>query len=189
MRYNQNFVDRLYEKKFKEKTRRSNNFLKEFYAISNDKKHLLMNSNSFIKDKILRFEEWSQKIYDPEYCNKTIEKPKKGEIWTIDFGVNIGSEIEKVRPCIIVSYDNFNDKSDLCTVIPITRKDSEKIYNTHFSIDSSSLYYSDTSLYGVAKAEQITTKSQFRLGRKIGQLNEKGQSFLNKSILNHLDIH
>ena len=112
--------------------------------------------------------------------------PVRGEIWSLDLGINVGDEMDKVRPCIIVSYNIYNDKSNLCSVIPITHADCS--HRTQFEINESCLEYSESTISGTAKAEQITTKSKARLGRKIGQLNEKGLKQLNYALLNHLGM-
>lgn len=43
----------------------------------------------------------------------------QGEIWEVQFFPNIGSEIGKKRPAIVVSYDSIG-KLPLKTVVPIT---------------------------------------------------------------------
>lgn len=43
----------------------------------------------------------------------------QGEIWEVEFFPNIGSEIGKKRPAVVVSYDSIG-KLPLKTVVPIT---------------------------------------------------------------------
>ena len=43
----------------------------------------------------------------------------QGEIWEVEFFPNIGSEIGKKRPALVVSYDKMG-KLPLKTVLPIT---------------------------------------------------------------------
>lgn len=43
----------------------------------------------------------------------------QGEVWEVEFFPNIGSEIGKKRPAIVVSYDSIG-KLPLKTVVPIT---------------------------------------------------------------------
>jgi mRNA interferase MazF len=44
---------------------------------------------------------------------------KHGEIWEVDFAPNIGQEIGKVRPAVIISHDSIG-KLRLKVVLPIT---------------------------------------------------------------------
>ena len=112
--------------------------------------------------------------------------PIRGDIWSLDLGINVGDEMDKTRPCIIVSYDTFNDKSNLCTIVPITHADCS--HRTQFEVDERCLEFAESSITGTAKAEQVTTKSKARLGRKIGRLNEKGMIMLNNALLNHFGL-
>lgn len=46
-------------------------------------------------------------------------KPKRGEIWTVDFDPTIGAEIQKQRPALVISSDAVG-KLPLKLVVPIT---------------------------------------------------------------------
>ena len=46
-------------------------------------------------------------------------KPKRSEIWRVNFDPGKGSEIQKVRPAVVVS-DNSIGKLPLKIVVPIT---------------------------------------------------------------------
>lgn len=45
---------------------------------------------------------------------------KRGEIWLAALDPTIGSEIQKTRPCLIVSPDEMNDHLRTATVTPMT---------------------------------------------------------------------
>ena len=45
---------------------------------------------------------------------------RHGTIWTINFEPQVGSEITKVRPDLIISKTEFNLKRQKITVIPFT---------------------------------------------------------------------
>lgn len=140
------------------------------------------------KKKLVKCTSWAITACElsvAERNSRFLGTPLKGEVWCINFGSNVGSEIDDIRPCIIVSYKEFNDNSNLVTVIPITH--SAYNYNTQFPIKDF-LEYSESYTDGTAKAEQITTKSKSRLGRKIGKLNDKGMYLLNRALLTHLDM-
>lgn len=48
--------------------------------------------------------------------------PKRGEIYWVDLDPAIGGEIQKTRPCLIVSNDTGNEVSRIIMVAPITSK-------------------------------------------------------------------
>lgn len=112
--------------------------------------------------------------------------PKLGEIWLVNLGTNIGTEMNNVRPCIVVSYDEYNNKSGTVTIIPITR--APYSHMTQFVIDESCVSYVHKNIEGTVKAEQITTKSKTRFSCKIGELNKKGLDKLNIILINHLNL-
>jgi Growth inhibitor len=47
--------------------------------------------------------------------------PKKGDLIYIDFDPSRGKEIQKRRPAIVMSNDDYNRVTGFCLVIPITK--------------------------------------------------------------------
>ena len=45
--------------------------------------------------------------------------PKRGEIWRVDLNPTVGSEIKKVRPCVVIQRNNWG-KLPIRIVVPIT---------------------------------------------------------------------
>ena len=45
---------------------------------------------------------------------------RRGEVYKCNFGIGIGSEIQKERPCIIVQNNTRNSRSGNVIVIPIS---------------------------------------------------------------------
>lgn len=162
------------------------------YYDSRDKTEFLLNLKPKDKEKLIAFSSYALKSLELTIKEESQQvrslAPVKGEIWCFDFGFNVGSEMDKVRPCIIVSYEEFNSNSGLVTVIPITTSVSEIMYSTNFIINRESVDGNDVSVYGVAKAEGIVTKSKSRLGKKIGKLNNKGINSLNRALCAHLGL-
>src|SRR5690625_4478221 len=70
-----------------------------------------------------QLEEWVTKAM--MYTRKeqsTKVMPKPGEIYTADMGVNVGSEINGVRPFFILTATSYNGNSGTVTGIPISGK-------------------------------------------------------------------
>lgn len=110
--------------------------------------------------------------------------PKRGDIWMVDFGSNVGSEIAKARPAIIVSSARYNETSSLITVIPVSK--SARPMRTHVEISENTT--SEGVVEGFGKAEQIRTVSKGRFGEKIGRLNGKGLDIMTDCLRCHLSI-
>lgn len=82
-------------------------------------------------------------------------EPKRGEIWLIRFDPNVGNEIDKNRPAVVVNLDSIG-KLKLRIVVPITEWDSKYNANPWF------VPLSPTAANGLSKksgADAFQTKS------------------------------
>jgi len=62
----------------------------------------------------------------------------RGDIWDIDLGPTKGSEIQKLRPCVIISSDSINQNSNVRLVVPLTEwKPSRDNYHWFVPIEPS----------------------------------------------------
>jgi len=50
---------------------------------------------------------------------------KRGEIWLVNLDPTVGSEIQKTRPCVVVSPPELNDHLRTVIVAPMTSKGFE----------------------------------------------------------------
>lgn len=46
--------------------------------------------------------------------------PHRDEVWLVDLDPTRGSEIQKVRPCLVVSPDEINDEVQTVIIAPLT---------------------------------------------------------------------
>jgi mRNA interferase MazF len=84
--------------------------------------------------------------------------PKRGEVWWVNFDPSLGSEVQKVRPAIVVSNDSANKHLDRFQVVPLT-SNIDRIYPGEAQVIVS-------KKPGKAMANQLTTVSQRRLSKK-----------------------
>lgn len=162
------------------------NNLREYWH-SKEKKEIFFSTKDEDKEKLIQLDSWAYRALELTIMERNVrQSPVRGDIWSLDLGINVGDEMDKTRPCIIVSYNEFNEKSNLCTIVPITHADCS--HRTQFVINESCLDFAESSITGTVKTEQIATKSKARLGRKIGRLNDSGLKMLDKALLNHLGI-
>lgn len=113
--------------------------------------------------------------------------PKRGEIWTIDLGFNSGAEMNKIRPFVVFSNNDFNKRSNLVSGFPISHCMEE--FESQFELSEELFEFKKDDIEGTVVCEQITTKSQARLGRFIGKLNEKGIQKMIECHFHHFDIN
>lgn len=114
-------------------------------------------------------------------------RPRKGEIYLIEFGQNIGNELCNTHMGIIMQDSIKNSISSTVVVIPISS--SPKLYDTHEKILQEDVVEGKLNkLPSKAKAEQITCIDKARLIYKVGKLSNNFMQRLEKRILKNLDI-
>src|SRR5580658_6419765 len=90
--------------------------------------------------------------------------PKRGEIWTVDFGEPVGHEQAYRRPAVIVSSDRLNSsRAELVIVVPLTR--TRRGLPSHVEIAPGNSGLSELSY---AKTEDVKSISTNRLVRRLG---------------------
>ena len=52
-------------------------------------------------------------------------KLHQGDVIYVDFSGSVGSEIQGIRPAVVISSDNYNRNSNYITVAPITNHGSD----------------------------------------------------------------
>ena len=115
-------------------------------------------------------------------------RPRKGDIYLIDFGQNVGTELSNTHMGIIIQDSMKNSVSSTVVVVPISS--SKKLYDTHEKITNSDIKLGQLNkLPSKAKAEQITCIDKARLIHKIGELTPDFMERLENRILKNLDIN
>lgn len=104
----------------------------------------------------------------------------KGTCWFVNLGdePENGDVLYKVRPCIVVSANEFNRHSDCLTVVPITSRRNRK-RKTHTIIETD-------KIKGIAKAEQMRTISKNQLQSFVCKMDADVMQKVAKSIAYHL---
>ena len=100
----------------------------------------------------------------------TPSDPKRGEVWLVNFDPQIGAEIRKARPAIVISA-NENVRLPLRIIVPFT--DWKEAYVQHYT----KVYFPATALNGLSKesaADAFQIKcfaiERFLQGRPLGRL-------------------
>lgn len=88
--------------------------------------------NSITNPLIYNIIEWFNQFIQLFFSeNKHKKVFKRWEIYLVDLWINIWSELNKKRPCIVISNDSIN-RWDCLIVLPLKTMKNEKI--NHFSI-------------------------------------------------------
>ena len=75
---------------------------------------------------------------------------RHGSIWSINFEPQVGSEIKKIRPGLIISKTSFNLKRKKITVLPFTSQE-------HPSKGAARIFVPKSSLNGLDKNSELIT--------------------------------
>ncbi len=114
-------------------------------------------------------------------------QPRRGDIYLIEFGQNIGKELSNTHMGIVVQNSSNNVASHTVVVVPISS--SKQLYQTHEKITQADIEMGKLNkLPSKAKAEQITYIDKARMMYKVGKVTVDFMNRLEKRILKNLDI-
>lgn len=110
---------------------------------------------------------------------------KRGEIYYADLNPTVGSEINKRRPCLIVSNDANNRAASTLTVLPIT-SNTTRIFPFEIALTRKE---SGLPKDSKAQAQQIRTIAKQRIsGPAAGRLDAEKMRAVDAAISLHLAI-
>ena len=114
-------------------------------------------------------------------------QPRRGDIYLIEFGQNIGKELSDKHMGIVVQASNNNVASNTVIVVPISS--SQHLYHTHERILEKDIKEGRLNkLPSKAKAEQITCIDKARMLYKIATVTSDFMIRLERRIIKNLDI-
>ena len=106
---------------------------------------------------------------------------KRGEVWEVNLDPTIGAEIQKIRPCIIVSRDALA-RLPLKIIVPLTE------WNEGFSKAPWHIRVNVTPRNGLSKDSsadtfQVRSISEKRLIRMIGEIDDPIMDLINAGLV------
>ena len=105
---------------------------------------------------------------------------QRGEVHDVMPGPSVmGREIEKKRPCVVVSSNVVNDCSDLCIVCPITEGVGKEADIIHIAVRQGE---SGTTKDSIVLCEQIKAVDKDRLVEKRGNIDADTMRKIDKGL-------
>jgi mRNA interferase MazF len=92
---------------------------------------------------------------------------KRFEVYLINLDPTIGSEIQKTRPCLIISPDEMNNHIATVIVAPMTTKGRDYPTRVNCQFEGKS---------GQIVLDQIRTVDKIRLVKKLGKISADTQT-------------
>lgn len=105
---------------------------------------------------------------------------KRGEVWWVEFDPAVGSEIQKMRPAVIVSNDAANRHLARVVVVPLT-SNTDRCYPGEALVTIA-------GAPNKAMADQIMAADKTRLKRQLGSLGKADMVAVERAILVHLGM-
>lgn len=105
----------------------------------------------------------------------------RGEVYECNFGIGVGSEERKKRPCVILQNDIANKKSPIVLVAPISHTSSNNPVVVSFppKYDTSG----NIILDGYVLVGNMTSVSKARLGNKIAKMSKQEMNDIEQAII------
>lgn len=86
---------------------------------------------------------------------------RRGEVWLANLDPTVGSEIQKIRPCLIISPPEIHDHLRTVIVAPLTTKSRAAAFRIPVSFDDKT---------GLILLDQIRTLDKSRLLKAKGEV-------------------
>ena len=114
-------------------------------------------------------------------------KVKRGQVYSCELGVGVGSELQKKRPCVIMQNEIGNINSSVTTIVPITHTNKPlKCFTTIIpKYDNNGTLILD----GYANVSGIRSIDKARIGDYICDLTSPELKDIEKAIAVNLDMY
>lgn len=133
--------------------------------------------------KIQKFLDWAKDALrlDSNTVNARSRQVRRGQVYRCNFGVGVGSEMQKDRPAVIVQLNSLNQTSGNTIVIPITHDTS----TLPCMVPVTPVYESDgitVKLDGQANTSNIVCISKARLGDYVATLSSSDMKAIDNAL-------
>ena len=107
-------------------------------------------------------------------------RPRRGDIYLVNFDPTLGAEIRKTRPALILQNDIGNKFSPVTIVAAISSKFDEPLYPTEVLISAKVL--TGLTVDSVVLLNQIRTVDKKRLVKQLGTLSAAEMEEVNQAL-------
>lgn len=106
---------------------------------------------------------------------------ERGEVYWVNFDPSLGGEIQKTRPAVVISNNAANAALNRLQVVPITSK-TDRLYPGEALIELNGEKRK-------AMADQVTTVSKARLGKRLGVVSSEGMDRIQAAVVLQLGLN
>lgn len=106
-------------------------------------------------------------------------RPRRGEIYLVNFDPTLGAEIKKTRPALVLQNDIANRHSPITIVAAITSKYDERLYPTEVLIETPE---GGLTRDAVVLLNQVRSIDKSRLIKRIGALKPATMQLVDRAL-------
>ena len=110
----------------------------------------------------------------------------RGELYDVKPDPSVGKEIQKTRPCVIVSADVFNEYSGLAVVCPLTEGMHLSADLIHIAVNKGQ---GGTTKDSIVLCDQVKAVDQERLMAKRGNFDAVTMQKIDRGLRSVLNLH
>lgn len=117
---------------------------------------------------------------------RTLARPRRGEVYLVNFEPTMGAEIKKTRPAVILQNDIANRWSPITIVAAITSKfDDRRTYPTQVAVQAPE---GGLRADSVILLNQLRSVDRLRLVRRMGVLTANTMAAVDRALLLSLGL-
>ncbi len=113
-------------------------------------------------------------------------RPKRGDIYLVNFDPTLGAEIRKTRPALVLQNDVANRFSPITIVAAITSKFDTTLYPTEVLIATTGT--TGLSVDSVVLLNQLRSVDKKRLVKRLGKLSAENLAQVDRALRISVDL-
>ena len=114
-----------------------------------------------------------------------VRRPRRGEVYLVNFDPTLGAEIKKTRPAVVVQNDIGNRWSPITIVAAISSRFEEPLYPTEVLVIASE---GGLKVDSVVLGNQVRSVDKGRLVRRLGALKAQTMKEVDRALLLSLGL-
>ena len=114
-----------------------------------------------------------------------VKRPRRGEVYLVNFDPTIGAEVKKTRPAVVIQNDIGNRWSPITIVAAMTSRFEEPLYPTEVLVRASE---GGLAIDSVVLLNQLRSVDKTRLVRRLGALKAQTVREVDRALLLSLGL-
>ena len=114
-----------------------------------------------------------------------VRRPRRGDVYLVNFDPTIGAEVKKTRPAVVIQNDIGNRWSPITIVAAMTSRFEDPLYPTEVLVKASE---GGLAIDSVVLLNQLRSVDKARLVRRLGALKSQTVREIDRALLLSLGL-